>query len=516
MKSVLKEALYYNNTVTVGLLKNQLSLFTAIEKKGRREMSDLVAPSCEIPAFDPSEAANLDPIEIPTAHDAIKPQEMVENIGGETAEEKTPEKTQEEIQMKAALDLKLFGARLSDTGNEIEKIYKIFHDPKSSKIKKKLCLTSIEDTILPFLHCAARVCSDSAKILSPIPSLDYVHRNNETILKREIRQSEKNTSNKNKSINLIKLERVLLTVDIPKPFVSIGQTSAPAIKTKEKVSAKTKEPIEAPNLPPPSNGTQYTPIETVELLQGYPENSKKKAHIISHLVDSELVPITRVGVYKLLRRYAAKEKIRKNWNRKSPLKLIAKAKAKKKAKKKKPTKASAKKAEVPPEAADLPPPSNGYQYSPIETVNLLKDYPDNSRKRSSMINHFVAKKLIPITRVGVYKLLRRYKLTNKIRENWCKTGRDKLLGDPEIDFLANKLKANSGYVITSDDIVQMIHEKRMREANETGAVPKLTKPSHTTISNYKAAIANVEGINIASVFQKTTPIRTLKKVNGIC
>lgn len=335
MKSVLKEALYYNNTVTVGLLKNQLSLFTAIEKKGRREMSDLVAPSCEIPAFDPSEAANLDPIEIPTAHDAIKPQEMVENIGGETAEEKTPEKTQEEIQMKAALDLKLFGARLSDTGNEIEKIYKIFHDPKSSKIKKKLCLTSIEDTILPFLHCAARVCSDSAKILSPIPSLDYVHRNNETILKREIRQSEKNTSNKNKSINLIKLERVLLTVDIPKPFVSIGQTSAPAIKTKEKVSAKTKEPIEAPNLPPPSNGTQYTPIETVELLQGYPENSKKKAHIISHLVDSELVPITRVGVYKLLRRYAAKEKIRKNWNRKSPLKLIAKAKAKKKAKKEK-------------------------------------------------------------------------------------------------------------------------------------------------------------------------------------
>ena len=483
-------------------------------------MSSLGAPSCEIPVFDTSETANLDPIQIRT-HDVIKPpeiaeEEMIDEIaGGETAEEKTPEKTQEEIQMKAALDLKLIGARLSDTGNEIEKIYKIFHDPKSSKTKKKLCFTSIEDTILPFLHCAARVCSDSAKILSPIPSLEYVHRNNETILKREIRQSEKNSSHKNKSIHLIKLERVLLTVDFPKPFVSISE-STPTIKTKGKVTAKTKEPIELPDLPPPSNGTQYTPIETVELLQGYPENSKKKAHTISHLVDKELVPITRVGVYKLLRRYAAKEKIRKNWNRKSPLKLIAKAKAKKKAKKKKPTKASAKKAEVPPEAADLPPPSNGYQYSPIEAVNLLKDYPDNSRKRSSMINHFVAKKLIPITRVGVYKLLRRYKLTNKIRENWCKTGRDKLLGDPEIDFLANKLKANNGYVITSNDIVQMIHEKRIREANESGAEPKLTTPSHTTISNYKAAIANVEGINIASVFQKTTPIKTLKKVNGIC
>ena len=56
---------------------------------------------------------------------------------------------------------------------------------------------------------------------------------------------------------------------------------------------RVKLPTVVSDLPAPVNGTEYTPKETIKLLEGYPENSKQKSHLINHLVASNLVPIKR-------------------------------------------------------------------------------------------------------------------------------------------------------------------------------------------------------------------------------
>ena len=63
-----------------------------------------------------------------------------------------------------------------------------------------------------------------------------------------------------------------------------------------------KLPTDVSNVPPPSNGSQYNPKETIQLLQGYPENSKK--------ITSNLGPVTKKSVYKLLQRNKTLKRIR--------------------------------------------------------------------------------------------------------------------------------------------------------------------------------------------------------------
>ena len=117
--------------------------------------------------------------------------------------------TKKDKQMKATLDLKLFGARLIDSKSEIENIYNVLVDSNSTTRAKKSCLLSIKNTILPFLQCAANVCSESAKTLSPIPSLEYVHRGKENEIKQEIKKSVNEEKNNHKSIHLMKLHQAL-------------------------------------------------------------------------------------------------------------------------------------------------------------------------------------------------------------------------------------------------------------------------------------------------------------------
>ena len=58
--------------------------------------------------------------------------------------------TKKDKQMKATLDLKLFGARLKDAICEIENIHEIFSNPKSSCCEQKSSLNVLKQTILMF------------------------------------------------------------------------------------------------------------------------------------------------------------------------------------------------------------------------------------------------------------------------------------------------------------------------------------------------------------------------------
>ena len=320
--------------------------------------------------------------------------------------------TKKDKQMKATLDLKLFGARLIDSKSEVENIYNVLVDSNSTTRAKKSCLLSIKNTILPFLQCAANVCSESAKTLSPIPSLEYVHRGKENKIKQEIKKSVNEEKNNHKSIHLMKLQRVLQVFG-HKSFAPVNIIPKMRIKTRNGI----KLPTDISNLPPPSNGSQYNPKETIQLLQDYPENSKKKTHLINHLITSNLVPVTKDSVYKLLRRK---------------------------------------------------------------------------------------------------KALRR------IREEWGQIGRNKLLGKPEANKLIKRLKTHTGSVITADDVVQKINETRVREADELGLVPITSrnyKPCRATLDNYLAELANSDGVHIAaSVSKKTTSRYTAENslISSMC
>ncbi len=306
--------------------------------------------------------------------------------------------TKKDKQMKAVLNLKFLGARIDDSKEEIENIYNVLNNPNSTSREKRSSLHTIQKTILPFLEHTANACSVSAKILSPVPSLEYVHRGKEYDMKKIIKKFEKNEKNKNKSVHLMKLEQVL---SCEKPPTQICTTS----KRPSRAKNGAKLPTDTSNIPPPENGSQYTPNETVKLLEGYPETSKKKSHLINHLVASNLVPIQRDGIYKLLRRKKAMK---------------------------------------------------------------------------------------------------------RIRVDWGQTGRNKVLGKPEAEKLVKKLKTHNGSVITADDILEKINETRIRQADELGLVPitsKNYKPCRATIDNYMAEIANSAGVHIATSVTKKTSSR---------
>ena len=63
----------------------------------------------------------------------------------------------------------------------------------------------------------------------------------------------------------------------------------------------------------------------------------------------------------------------------------------------------------------------------------------------------------------------------RIRKEWGKSDRTKVLGKPEANKLVKRLKTHSGSVITADDIVEKINGTRVREADELGSVPITSK-----------------------------------------
>ena len=73
--------------------------------------------------------------------------------------------TKKDKQMKAALNLKLFWARIIDLRIEIENNYNVLKDPNSTNYEKKTSLSTIKNTIFPFLDCTIEVCTESSKIL---------------------------------------------------------------------------------------------------------------------------------------------------------------------------------------------------------------------------------------------------------------------------------------------------------------------------------------------------------------
>ena len=142
--------------------------------------------------------------------------------------------------------------------------------------------------------------------------------------------------------------------------------------------------------------------------------------------------------------------------------------------------------------SSLPPPSNGNQYSKKETMDMLINYKTGSSTRAKIINHLIAKKLMPQTRQTVYRHLKEYrKDSSNATVNWQSIGRQQILDSSDINDVVKDLNEQGGKSIGNEELIGIIREKKQKKMEDQGHVPlSVTKytPSATTLDNYKALI----------------------------
>ena len=114
--------------------------------------------------------------------------------------------------------------------------------------------------------------------------------------------------------------------------------------------------------------------------------------------------------------------------------------------------------------SSLPPPSNGNQYSKKETMDMLINYKTGSSTRAKIINHLIAKKLIPQTRQTVYRHLKEYrKDSSNTTVNWQSIGRQQILDSSDINDIVKDLNEQGGKSIGNEELIGIIREKKQKK-----------------------------------------------------
>ena len=121
---------------------------------------------------------------------------------------KDPSSTKDK-EMNSTLNLKETSARLFDLHEELSRLHSIICDESISTRKKPSAFVSLGKTIIPFVKVTSIKLLQASKIVSPIPSLKYVHKRDK-IKRKKVAGiiSESNLLNK-KSLPLIRTEKSL-------------------------------------------------------------------------------------------------------------------------------------------------------------------------------------------------------------------------------------------------------------------------------------------------------------------
>ena len=104
----------------------------------------------------------------------------------------------------------------------------------------------------------------------------------------------------------------------------------------------------------------------------------------------------------------------------------------------------------------VPDPSNKTQYTPNEIIKIVSPLPGNTKNKPKVIKDIVSKKLVPISVIGIYKLLQRHREGKVIEAEWNKTGRKRLLDDTDIQDINLQLNKRSGSTIANKEILKKI------------------------------------------------------------
>ena len=92
-------------------------------------------------------------------------------------------------QLKATSYLKEVASRMVNVSIELQDIHRVFSARKGLSRTEKSLLSSLRQTIIPFVDEVSQQVNASSKVLSPIGGLDYVHAREEINRKLMINQS---------------------------------------------------------------------------------------------------------------------------------------------------------------------------------------------------------------------------------------------------------------------------------------------------------------------------------------
>ena len=220
-------------------------------------------------------------------------------------------------QLNSCLLLKDIACRQEDAYREILRLYDVFAASEHQTREQKRVLTSLKHSIIPYLKSSSIQIMEASSKLAPIPGSSYVHIRNEA----EKRRLERNELPSNRDIKPSPLKRIDLFNAHRVPLKQIDNLPRPQKKVRHQPKRKSLPSI-ASSIPEPANKRQYTPKEVCTILSPFPENSKVRSKLIQDWMSTSLIPISKVGIYKLLQRYREGKKIEDNWNRKGRKRLL--------------------------------------------------------------------------------------------------------------------------------------------------------------------------------------------------
>ena len=132
----------------------------------------------------------------------------------------------------------------------------------------------------------------------------------------------------------------------------------------------------------------------------------------------------------------------------------------------------------------------------------------------NLVNKIVEKKLVPVGKRQIYKLLANYKLNGSpskgLQKSWGETGRNPYLDRCDVGDIVLDLQSNSGYCLDSKSLEATIAEKQKNDLLARGIQPlssSNTTPSATSIRNYKSLIAAQPGVSVARTAVIKSPTR---------
>ena len=117
----------------------------------------------------------------------------------------TPPSSGKDKQFDACLLLKDISCRQADLHQEIRRFYDIFGASESLNREQKKALSSIKQSIIPFLEKSSKQILEASSKLSPIASANYVHERKEAD-KRRSAKNEKENNVKNKPSPLKRID----------------------------------------------------------------------------------------------------------------------------------------------------------------------------------------------------------------------------------------------------------------------------------------------------------------------
>ena len=100
----------------------------------------------------------------------------------------------------------------------------------------------------------------------------------------------------------------------------------------------------------------------------------------------------------------------------------------------------------------LPLPSNTKEYSPLEAIKVISPFPVGSTSRGKAISQILEKKLVPVERSGLYRMLQRHEAGERIKDKWNCAGRPRMISDEGLLEIKQNLLKHSGKTIAKEEV----------------------------------------------------------------